>query len=163
MAYENILVETDSGVGIIRLNRPKALNALNDALIAEVSAALDGFEADDAIGCIVITGSEKAFAAGADIKQMAEGQFADFYTRDPFQNLERVARARKPVIAAVAGYALGGGCELAMMCDFIIAADTAKFGQPEITLASCPPGAARSGSPKAWARPRRWIFASPGG
>lgn len=138
MAYENILVETDSGVGIIRLNRPKALNALNDALIAEVNAALDAFEADDAIGCIVLTGSEKAFAAGADIKQMAEGQFSDFYARDPFQNLERVPRCRKPTIAAVAGYALGGGCELAMMCDFIIAADTAKFGQPEITLGVMP-------------------------
>ena len=138
MAYENILVETDSGVGIIRLNRPKALNALNDALIAEVNAALDTFEADDAIGCIVITGSEKAFAAGADIKQMAEGQFSDFYKRDPFQNLERVPRCRKPIIAAVAGYALGGGCELAMMCDFIIAADTAKFGQPEITIGTIP-------------------------
>ena len=138
MAYENILVETDSGVGIIRLNRPKALNALNDALIAEVNAALDRFEADDTIGCIVITGSQKAFAAGADIKQMADGQFSDFYARDPFQNLERVTRCRKPIIAAVAGYALGGGCELAMMCDFIIAADTAKFGQPEITLGVMP-------------------------
>jgi enoyl-CoA hydratase len=138
MTYENILVETDSGVGIIRLNRPKALNALNDALIAELNAALDAFEADGAIGCIVITGSEKAFAAGADIKQMADGQFADFYKRDPFQNLERVPRCRKPTIAAVAGYALGGGCELAMMCDFIIAADTAKFGQPEITLGVMP-------------------------
>jgi enoyl-CoA hydratase len=138
MAYENILTETDAGVGIIRLNRPKALNALNDALIAELSSALDAFEADDSIGCIVITGSEKAFAAGADIKQMAESQFADLYARDPFANLERVPRTRKPLIAAVAGYALGGGCELAMMCDFIIAADTAKFGQPEITLGVMP-------------------------
>jgi len=138
MAYENILVETDAGVGVIRLNRPKALNALNDALIAELSAALDAFEADDAIGCIVVAGSEKAFAAGADIKQMADGQFADFYARDPFANLERVPRTRKPLIASVAGYALGGGCELAMMCDFIIAADTAKFGQPEITLGVMP-------------------------
>jgi enoyl-CoA hydratase len=138
MAYENILTETDGGVGVIRLNRPKALNALNDALIAELSAALDAFEADDAIGCIVITGSEKAFAAGADIKQMAEAQFAEYYRRDPFANLERVQRTRKPLIAAVAGYALGGGCELAMMCDFIIAAETAKFGQPEITLGVMP-------------------------
>lgn len=138
MTYQNIIVETDSGVGIIRLNRPKALNALNDALIAELSAALDAFERDDAIGCILITGSDKAFAAGADIKQMAEGQFSDFYARDPFANLERVPRTRKPLIAAVAGYALGGGCELAMMCDFIIAADTAKFGQPEITLGVMP-------------------------
>ncbi len=138
MTYENILTETDAGVGIIRLNRPKALNALNAVLIAELSAALDAFEADNAIGCIVITGSEKAFAAGADIKQMADGQFADFYRRDPFSNLERVPRCRKPVIAAVAGYALGGGCELAMMCDFIIAAENAKFGQPEITLGVMP-------------------------
>ncbi|MFT3728441.1 MAG: enoyl-CoA hydratase [Terricaulis sp.] len=138
MAYENILVTTDDKVGVITLNRPKALNALNDALIAELSAALDGFEADDNIGCIVITGSERAFAAGADIKQMAEGQFNDFYRRDPFQNLERVPRTRKPLIAAVAGFALGGGCELAMMCDFIIAAETAKFGQPEITLGVMP-------------------------
>ncbi|WP_395646644.1 enoyl-CoA hydratase [Terricaulis sp.] len=138
MAYENILAETDGGVGLIRLNRPKALNALNNDLIAELGRALDAFEADDAIGCIVITGSEKAFAAGADIKQMADGRFADFYARDPFANLERVPRTRKPLIAAVAGYALGGGCELAMMCDFIIAADTAKFGQPEITLGVMP-------------------------
>lgn len=138
MAYENIVVEAEAGVGIIRLNRPKALNALNDALIAELNAALDRFEADEAIGCIVITGSDKAFAAGADIKEMAEGQFSDFYARDPFQNLERVPRCRKPLIAAVAGYALGGGCELAMMCDFIVAADTAKFGQPEITLGVMP-------------------------
>ncbi len=138
MTYENILVATDDKVGVITLNRPKALNALNDALIAELNAALDAFEADDNIGCIVITGSERAFAAGADIKQMAEGQFSDFYRRDPFQNLERVPRTRKPLIAAVAGFALGGGCELAMMCDFIIAAETAKFGQPEITLGVMP-------------------------
>lgn len=138
MTYENIIVEADGGAGLIRLNRPKALNALNNDLIAELSAALDAFEADDAIGAIVITGSEKAFAAGADIKQMAEGQFSDFYARDPFSNLERVPRTRKPLIAAVAGYALGGGCELAMMCDFIIAAENAKFGQPEITLGVMP-------------------------
>jgi len=138
MTYENILVETDAGVGVIRLNRPKALNALNDALIGELNAALDAFEADDAIGCVLIAGSEKAFAAGADIKQMAEQKFGDLYARDPFSNLERVPRCRKPLIAAVAGYALGGGCELAMMCDFIIAADTAKFGQPEITLGVMP-------------------------
>ncbi len=138
MTYENIIVETDAGVGIVRLNRPKALNALNNALIGELNAALDGFEADAGIGCIVITGSEKVFAAGADIKEMAGGQFADFYARDPFSNLERVPRCRKPIIAAVAGYALGGGCELAMMCDFIIAAENAKFGQPEITLGVMP-------------------------
>jgi enoyl-CoA hydratase len=111
---------------------------LNDDLIRELNAALDGFEADAAIGCILITGSERAFAAGADIKQMAEAQFADYYGRDPFQYLERVPRCRKPLVAAVAGFALGGGCELAMMCDFIIAADTAKFGQPEITLGVMP-------------------------
>lgn len=138
MAYENIIVETDANVGVVRLNRPKALNALNDALIGELNAALDAFEADGSIGCIVVTGSDKAFAAGADIKQMAEAGFSDFYARDPFQNLERVPRCRKPLIAAVSGYALGGGCELAMMCDFIIAADTAKFGQPEITLGVMP-------------------------
>jgi enoyl-CoA hydratase len=138
MAYENILVETDGGVGVIRLNRPKALNALNSALIAELNDALDGFEADDAIGAIILTGSERAFAAGADIKEMADGQFADYYKRDPFSNLERVPRCRKPLIAAVSGYALGGGCELALMCDFIIASETAKFGQPEITLGVMP-------------------------
>ena len=138
MTYENIIVETDANVGLVRLNRPRALNALNDDLIRELNTALDGFEADDKIGAIVITGSERAFAAGADIKQMAEGQFSDFYGRDPFSNLERVPRCRKPLIAAVAGFALGGGCELAMMCDFIIAADTAKFGQPEITLGVMP-------------------------
>jgi enoyl-CoA hydratase len=138
MTYENILVETDGGVGIIRLNRPKALNALNRQLIAELSAQLDAFEADDAIGCIVLTGSERAFAAGADIKEMLDGNFSEYYRRDPFSNLERVQRTRKPMIAAVAGFALGGGCELAMMCDFIIAADTAKFGQPEITLGVMP-------------------------
>ena len=133
-----ILIETDAGVGLIRLNRPEALNALNAELIGELNAALDGFEADEAIGCIVITGSERAFAAGADIKQMANLNFADLYKHDPFSNLERVPRARKPIIAAVSGYALGGGCELAMMCDLIIAADNAKFGQPEITLGVLP-------------------------
>jgi len=138
MTYENIIVETDTGVGLIRLNRPEALNALNAELIGELNAALDAFEADDAIGCVVITGSERAFAAGADIKQMANLDFADAYKHDPFSNLERVPRCRKPIIAAVSGYALGGGCELAMMCDFIIAADNAKFGQPEITLGVLP-------------------------
>lgn len=138
MSTENILTESADGVGIIRLNRPKALNALNAELIGELNAALDAYEADDLIGCIIITGSDKAFAAGADIKALAEGEFADFYKRDPFANLERVPRCRKPLIAAVAGYALGGGCELAMMCDFIIAAENAKFGQPEITLGVMP-------------------------
>jgi enoyl-CoA hydratase len=138
MTYQNILAETDGAVGLIRLNRPKALNALNRELIAELSAALAAFEADGAVGAIIIAGAERAFAAGADIKEMADGDFSDFYARDPFANLERVARTRKPLIAAVAGFALGGGCELAMMCDFIIAADTAKFGQPEITLGVMP-------------------------
>jgi enoyl-CoA hydratase len=138
MAYENILVETDGAVALIRLNRPKALNALNSELIADLGAALDVLEADDAINCIVLTGSEKAFAAGADIKQLISAEFSDFYARDPLRNLERVSQTRKPIIAAVAGYALGGGCELAMMCDFIIAADNAKFGQPEISLGVMP-------------------------
>ncbi len=139
MPYENIEVETQGHVGIARLNRPKALNALCDALVGELSLALDDFEADDNIGCVVITGSEKAFAAGADIKEMASKSYMDAY-RGNFitDGWERVTTCRKPVIAAVAGYALGGGCELAMMCDFIIAADTAKFGQPEITIGTIP-------------------------
>ena len=133
--YRNILVKTEGATGTITLNRPEALNALNSDLMDEVSAAVDGFEADDRIRCLVLTGSEKAFAAGADIKEMARQSFSDAYREDfVTRNWERVARARKPVIAAVAGYALGGGCELAMMCDFIIAADNAKFGQPEINL-----------------------------
>ena len=136
--FEYIIVESKGAVGIITLNRPKMLNALSFGVFREIAAAVDDLEADDAIGCILLTGSEKAFAAGADIKQMAEGQFADFYARDPFADLERVPRTRKPLIAAVAGYALGGGCELAMMCDIIIASDTAKFGQPEITLGTIP-------------------------
>jgi enoyl-CoA hydratase len=138
MAYTNIVVETRGGVGLITLNRPSALNALNAELIAELSRAVDGFEADDNIGCMVITGSEKAFAAGADIKQMQSKTYMQAYKEDFIGSWDSVARARKPVIAAVAGYALGGGCELAMMCDFIIAADTAKFGQPEINLGVMP-------------------------
>lgn len=139
MAYENIEVETQGHVGVVRLNRPKALNALCDALIAELGEALDTFEADDNIGCIVLTGSEKAFAAGADIKEMAGKSYMDAYLADFITNgWERVTTCRKPVVAAVAGYALGGGCELAMMCDFIIAADNAKFGQPEITIGTIP-------------------------
>ena len=138
MAYETILAESRDGVGLITLNRPKALNALSSELIREVSDALDGFEADEKVGAIVITGSEKAFAAGADIKEMAELSYMDAYLSDFISSWDRVARCRKPVIAAVAGYALGGGCELAMMCDFILAADTAKFGQPEITLGIIP-------------------------
>jgi enoyl-CoA hydratase len=138
MAYENILVETRGKVGLVRLNRPQALNALNSALIAELNQALDAFEADEAVGCIVLTGSEKAFAAGADIKEMQVKTFMDVYKADFIGTWDRVARCRKPVIAAVAGFALGGGCELAMMCDFILAADTAKFGQPEIKLGVMP-------------------------
>jgi len=139
MAYENILVETNGAVGIIRLNRPKALNALCAALITELGQALDAFEADDAIGAIVLTGSEKAFAAGADIKEMASKTYMDVYLTDFItKGWERITVCRKPIIAAVSGFALGGGCEVAMMCDFILAADTAKFGQPEITLGTIP-------------------------
>ncbi len=138
MAYETILVETRGKVGLITLNRPKALNALNSALLNEVNQALDAFEADDGVGCIVITGSEKAFAAGADIKEMANLTYPQIYLDNQFGGWDRVANRRKPMIAAVAGFALGGGCEFAMMCDFIIAADTAKFGQPEIKLGVMP-------------------------
>jgi enoyl-CoA hydratase len=138
MAYTNIIVETRGAVGLITLNRPSALNALNADLIAELTRAVEGFEADDDIGCMVITGSEKAFAAGADIKQMQSKTYMQAYKEDFIGSWDGVARARKPVIAAVAGYALGGGCELAMMCDFIIAAETAKFGQPEINLGVMP-------------------------
>jgi enoyl-CoA hydratase len=137
MTYETIIVETKGKVGIVQLNRPQALNALNAQLNAELSTAIDAFEADDAIGCVIITGSEKAFAAGADIKVMAGMSHMDVYKGD-FPTWDRVARMRKPVIAAVAGFALGGGCELAMQCDIIIAADTAKFGQPEIKLGVIP-------------------------
>ncbi|PIW28906.1 MAG: enoyl-CoA hydratase [Rhodospirillales bacterium CG15_BIG_FIL_POST_REV_8_21_14_020_66_15] len=139
MAYENIIVETRDAVGLITLNRPKALNALNKALVAELREALDAFEADDAIGAVVITGSEKAFAAGADIKEMQGQSWMDAYKSDFItKDWERIATCRKPVIAAVAGYALGGGCEVAMMCDLIIAGDNAKFGQPEITIGTIP-------------------------
>ena len=139
MAYENILVETRGRVGLITLNRPKALNALNAALIADLGHALDGFEADDGIGAIVLTGSERAFAAGADIKEMASKSYMDVYLADFITSgWERITTCRKPIVAAVAGYALGGGCEVAMMCDFIIAADNAKFGQPEITIGTIP-------------------------
>jgi enoyl-CoA hydratase len=139
VSYENIIAETRGKVGLITLNRPKALNALNDSLIDEVDAALDSFEADADIGCIVITGSEKAFAAGADIGAMAGWNFIDVYKANYIsRNWDRIPRCRKPIIAAVAGFALGGGCELAMMCDMIYAADTAKFGQPEIKLGILP-------------------------
>jgi enoyl-CoA hydratase/carnithine racemase len=138
MAYENILVETKGPIGIITLNRPQALNALNGALMDELTAAIDSFEADGAIRCMILTGSEKAFAAGADIKEMASLGSVEAYLGDHAAALERVARARKPIVAAVAGYCLGGGCELAMMCDIVVAADSAKFGQPEITLGTIP-------------------------
>ncbi|HEX9462724.1 MAG TPA: enoyl-CoA hydratase [Alphaproteobacteria bacterium] len=139
MAYENILVEMSGRVGIIRLNRPKALNALCDALVRELGRALDGFEADANIGAVVVTGSEKAFAAGADIKEMKDRTYIDVYVQDFITNgWERITTCRKPIIAAVAGFALGGGNEVAMMCDTIIAADTAKFGQPEVNLGTMP-------------------------
>ena len=139
MNFENILSDTRGKVGVITLNRHKALNALSPALVKELAVALAAFEADDGIGCIVITGSDKAFAAGADIKAMKDQSYMDVYKADFITaDWEQVTRCRKPVIAAVAGYALGGGCELAMMCDFIIAADNAKFGQPEINLGIIP-------------------------
>jgi enoyl-CoA hydratase len=139
MSYQNILVETRGPVGLITLSRPKALNALCDALVREMGTALDGFESEDKIGAVVITGSDRAFAAGADIKEMSGRSYMDVYLADFITaGWERVTTCRKPIVAAVAGYALGGGCELAMMCDTIIAADTAKFGQPEITLGVIP-------------------------
>jgi enoyl-CoA hydratase len=138
MSTENIIVETHGRVGLIRLNRPQALNALNSALMREVAQAIDSFEADGNIGCMVITGSDKAFAAGADIKEMADKKFTEVFLGNFAADWHRVAQARKPVIAAVAGFALGGGCELALQCDLIIAADNAKFGQPEIKLGIIP-------------------------
>lgn len=138
MSYETIEIETHGRVALVRLNRPQALNALNAKLISELDCALAGFEADESIGCVVLTGSEKAFAAGADIKEMAGMSFADAFLSDFIGRWDTLARARKPIIAAVAGFALGGGCEIAMMCDFIIAADTAQFGQPEIRLGVIP-------------------------
>ena len=139
MAYETILTEVKTGVAVITLNRPDALNALNSQLVSELARALDCFEADDAVGAIVLTGSEKAFAAGADIKEMQPKTYQECY-KENFMTGDwiRLSKCRKPVVAAVAGYALGGGCEIAMMCDFIIAADNAKFGQPEITLGVMP-------------------------
>ncbi len=138
MTYENILVETRGNVGLITLNRPDALNALNSALIEDLYQALVAFEADDNIGCMVLTGSEKAFAAGADIKEMQTRDYMDVYLNDFISRWEKIAQVRKPVIAAVAGFALGGGCEMAMACDFVLAAETAKFGQPEIKLGVMP-------------------------
>jgi len=138
MSYQNILVETKGRVGIIRLNRPTALNALNKALVSELSQAIEGFDADENIGCLLITGNEKAFAAGADIKEMADKSFIEAYLGNFTAGWDSAAHARKPIVAAVAGFALGGGCELAMQCDLIIAADNAKFGQPEIKLGVIP-------------------------
>jgi enoyl-CoA hydratase/carnithine racemase len=139
VAYETLIVETTEAVTLIRLNRPEALNALNSQLIGELGEALAAAEADEAVGCIVITGSDRAFAAGADIKEMSDKTYAQMFKADFFTAGARaIEQTRKPIIAAVAGYALGGGCELAMMCDFILAADTAKFGQPEINLGVMP-------------------------
>ena len=139
MGYEHIIAEKKDAVGLITLNRPKALNALCAALIEELGRALDDMEADDAIGAVVLTGSEKAFAAGADIKEMASKSFMDVHLGNFITDgWERITTCRKPIIAAVSGYALGGGCEVAMMCDFIIASESAKFGQPEITIGTIP-------------------------
>ncbi|HUK10921.1 MAG TPA: enoyl-CoA hydratase [Stellaceae bacterium] len=139
MTYSTILVETRGPVGLVTLNRPEALNALSATLIRELGQALDAFEADDAVGAVVVTGSEKAFAAGADIKEMAGRSYMDVYLSDFItRGWERITTCRKPIVAAVAGFALGGGCEIAMMCDTIIAAETAKFGQPEINLGVIP-------------------------
>ncbi len=138
MTYQNILVETKGRVGIIRLNRPQALNALNRELMIELAQAIDAYEADDAIGCLLITGNDKAFAAGADIKEMADKTFIEVYLSNFAGPWDCAAHARKPIVAAVAGFALGGGCELAMHCDLIIAADNAKFGQPEIKIGVIP-------------------------
>ena len=139
MTYQHILIETRDRVGIVRLNRPQRMNALNDALAVELGTALAAFDADPGIGAIVVTGSDKAFAAGADIGAMAEWDFQKVYADDYItKDWESVRKTRKPVVAAVAGYALGGGCELAMMCDLIVAADNAKFGQPEITIGTMP-------------------------
>jgi len=139
MSFETLIVERDEAVTLIRLNRPQALNALNSRLLQELAQALDEAEADEAVRCLVLTGSERAFAAGADIKEMSDKTYAQMFATDFFTaGARRLEQVRKPIIAAVAGYALGGGCELAMLCDFIIAADTAKFGQPEINLGVMP-------------------------
>lgn len=138
MQFETILLEKKNGVGLITLNRPKALNALNTQLISDVNLALDDLEKDSTIGCMILAGSEKAFAAGADIKEMAGLNFPNIYFDDFFHLADRIAQRRKPLIAAVSGYALGGGCELALMCDFIYCADNAKFGLPEVTLGVLP-------------------------
>ncbi|MEF9898325.1 MAG: enoyl-CoA hydratase [Pseudomonas sp.] len=138
MSFETILLDIHGKVGLITLNRPQALNALNAHIVGEINKALDQLEADPNIGCVVLTGSAKAFAAGADIKEMSELRYPQIYVDDLFSDADRIANRRKPIIAAVSGFALGGGCELAMMCDFILAADNAKFGQPEINLGVLP-------------------------
>ncbi|AQW68104.1 enoyl-CoA hydratase [Pseudomonas fulva] len=138
MAFETILLDIHGKVGLITLNRPQALNALNAQIVSELNQALDQLERDPGIGCVVLTGSAKAFAAGADIKEMAELKYPQIYVDDLFSDADRIANRRKPIIAAVSGFALGGGCELAMMCDFILAGDNAKFGQPEINLGVLP-------------------------
>ncbi|MBL8549993.1 MAG: enoyl-CoA hydratase [Hyphomonadaceae bacterium] len=138
MAYETLLTEQNGAVGIIRLNRPEALNALNSKVLREITAALEAWSCDDGVRCVILTGSERAFAAGADIKEMADKTYSEAMVEDFFAGWDRVTSFRKPILAAVSGFALGGGCELAMMCDFIIASDTAKFGQPEIKLGVMP-------------------------
>ncbi|MGH8440025.1 MAG: enoyl-CoA hydratase [Pseudomonas sp.] len=138
MSFETILLDIHGKVGLITLNRPQALNALNAQIVGEINQALDQLEADPNIGCVVLTGSAKAFAAGADIKEMADLRYPQIYVDDLFSDADRIANRRKPIIAAVSGFALGGGCELAMMCDFILAADNARFGQPEINLGVLP-------------------------
>jgi len=138
MSFETILLDIHGKVGLITLNRPQALNALNAQIVGEINQALDQLEANPNIGCVVLTGSAKAFAAGADIKEMADLRYPQIYVDDLFSDADRIANRRKPIIAAVSGFALGGGCELAMMCDFILAADNAKFGQPEINLGVLP-------------------------
>jgi len=138
MSFETILLDIHGKVGLVTLNRPQALNALNAQIVGEINQALDQLEADPNIGCVVLTGSAKAFAAGADIKEMADLRYPQIYVDDLFSDADRIANRRKPIIAAVSGFALGGGCELAMMCDFILAADNAKFGQPEINLGVLP-------------------------
>ncbi|MDP6951126.1 MAG: enoyl-CoA hydratase [Alphaproteobacteria bacterium] len=149
MAYENIAVETRGKVGVVTLDRPNALNALNSALVAELGQALDAFQADDGIGAIVLTGSEKAFAAGADIKEMQSKSYMDAYFGDFIGSWECLATCRKPIVAAVAGFALGGGCEFAMMCDIVIAADNARFGQPEIKIGTFPGASGTQRLPRA--------------
>jgi len=150
MAYDHILESREGGVGIITLNRPKALNALNSAMVDEINCALAGFAKDDAIGCVILTGNEKAFAAGADIKEMKDKSFDDVYSNNFLSNWDEVQKFRKPLIAAVAGYCLGGGCEVALMCDLIIAAENARFATPETGLGIIPGGGATQ-------RLARWI------